>query len=122
MDCIFQPLMNEYPDAIDVYMDDIFIRTSPDLELHREIVHKVLNLLEKESFFLKPSKCKFEHASIEYLGIHIEKGVIHIDTTKRDGLADWPQRLHTMKQVCSTLGVLGYQQPFIRDFTKLAKY
>jgi hypothetical protein len=108
MDCIFQPLMNEYPDAIDVYMDDIFIKTGPDIELHREIVHKVLDLLEKESFFLKLSKCKFEQTSIDYLGICIEKGVIHIDPTKRDGLANWPQKLHTVKQVCSTLGVLGY--------------
>jgi hypothetical protein len=113
--------MNEYLDAINVYMDDIFIKTGPDLELHREIVHKVLDLLEKESFFLKPSKCKFEQTSIDYLGICIEKGVIHIDPTKRDGLADWPQKLHTVKQVHSTLGVLGYQRPFIQDFTKLAK-
>jgi hypothetical protein len=51
--------------------------------------------------------------SIDYLGICIEKGIIHIDPTKRDGLADWPQKLHTVKQVCSTLEVLGYQQPFI---------
>jgi hypothetical protein len=121
MDRIFQPLMNEYPDAIDVYMDDIFVKTGPDLELHWEIVHKVLDLLEKESFFLKPSKCKFEQTSIDYLGICIEKGVICIDPTKRDGLADWLQRLHMVKQVRSTLGVLGYQWPFIWDFAKLAK-
>jgi hypothetical protein len=82
--------MNEYPDAIDVYMDDIFIKTGPDLKLHCEIVHKVLDLLEKESFFLKPSKCKFKQTSIDYLGICIEKGVIRIDPAKRDGLTDWP--------------------------------
>jgi hypothetical protein len=121
MDCIFQPLMNEYSNDIDVYMDDIFIKTHPDLELHREIMYKVLDLLEKELFFLKPSKCKFKQQSIDYLGICIEKGVIHIDPTKRDGLADWPQNLHTVKQVHNTLGVLGYQQPFIQDFAKLAK-
>jgi hypothetical protein len=56
--------MNKYPDAIDVYIDDIFIKTGLDLELHREIVHKVLNLLEKESFLLKPSKCKFEQLAL----------------------------------------------------------
>ena len=51
----------------------------------------------------------------------MEKGIIRIDPTKRDGLANWPQTLHTIKQVRSTLGVLGYQQPFIKDFAKLAK-
>jgi hypothetical protein len=43
-----------------VYMDNILIATTNNLPLHRRIVHDVLDLLERESFFLKPSKCKFE--------------------------------------------------------------
>jgi hypothetical protein len=34
MDCIFQLLMNKYPDAINIYMDNIFVKTGPDLKLH----------------------------------------------------------------------------------------
>ena len=113
MDRIFQPLKNRYPGMLYVYMDDILVATPDDLKLHREIVHAVLEILEQESFFLKPSKCHFEQRSIDYLGIRVEKGVIRIDPTKRDGLADWPRMLHTVKQVHSTLGILGYQRPFI---------
>jgi hypothetical protein len=74
-----------------------------------------------ESFFLKPSKCKFERSSINYLGIVISDGAISIDPTKHDGLATWLEQLATMKQIHSTLGVFGYQRPFIRGFANIAK-
>ena len=37
------------------------------------------------------------------------------------GIRDWPHRLKDVKQVRSTLGVLGYQRPFIRNFAKIAQ-
>jgi hypothetical protein len=72
-------------------------------------VHEVLDLLEAESFFLKLVKCKFEQQSIDYLGIVVTKGAVQIDPTKQNGLAVWPRWLTSVKQVHSTLGVLGYQ-------------
>jgi hypothetical protein len=104
-----------------VYMDDILIATRDDLPLHCCIVHDVLDLLEAESFFLKPSKCKFQRSSINYLGIVVSNGAISIDLTKCDGLATWPEQLATVKQVRSTLSVFGYQQLFIHGFTDIAK-
>jgi RNase H-like domain found in reverse transcriptase len=77
--------------------------------------------LEAESFFLKPSKCKFECASIDYLGIVVSNGAISIDPTKHNGLATWPKQLSMVKQVHSTLGVFGYQCPFIWGFADIAK-
>jgi Reverse transcriptase (RNA-dependent DNA polymerase) len=76
MDCIFQPLKNKYPGMIFVYIDDILIVTIKDQVLHEQIVHKVLELLEKELFFLKLTKCKFEQESIEYLGVVVKDGTI----------------------------------------------
>jgi Reverse transcriptase (RNA-dependent DNA polymerase)/RNase H-like domain found in reverse transcriptase len=121
MDHLFRPLKDKYLGMLFVYMDDILIATNDDLPFHRQIVHDVLNLLEDESFFLKPSKCKFECSSIDYLGIVISNGAISINPTKRNGLATWPEQLATMKQVRSTLGVFGYQRPFIRGFAHIAK-
>ena len=112
-DRIFARLKNKYPGYIFCYMDDILIGTPNDLKLHQKIVHEVLDLLEKESIFLKPSKCEFEKDSIEFLGIKVEKGKIMIDPTKRKGLAKWPKVLKSVKEIRSTLGVLGYQRPFI---------
>ena len=55
------------------------------------------------------------------MGIMVTDGTIHIDPTKRKGLANWPQVLTMLKQVWSTLGVLGYQQLFIKGFMVIAK-
>jgi Reverse transcriptase (RNA-dependent DNA polymerase) len=76
MDRIFQKLCNKYPGMVFVYMDDILVATTMDKALHRQIMHKVLELLEKESFFLKPSKCKFKQESIDYLGVIVSKGTV----------------------------------------------
>jgi RNase H-like domain found in reverse transcriptase/Reverse transcriptase (RNA-dependent DNA polymerase) len=121
MDRLFRPLKDKYLGMLFVYMDDILIATADDLPLHWRIVHDILDLLEAESFFLKLSKCKFERASIDYLGIVVSNGAISIDPTKWDGLATWPEQLTTVKQVRSTLGVFGYQRPFIWGFTDIAK-
>jgi RNase H-like domain found in reverse transcriptase len=40
---------------------------------------------------------------------------------KHDSLATWPEQLSTVKQVHSTLGVFGYQRPFIQGFADIAK-
>jgi Reverse transcriptase (RNA-dependent DNA polymerase) len=120
MDRVFQKLRNKYPGMVFVYMDDILIATSMDYTLHCEIVHQVLELLEAESFFLKPSKCKFEQTMIDYLGIVVSKGMVKIDPTKQNGITAWPRWLTSVKQVRSTLGVLGYQHPFIPGFAHLA--
>jgi RNase H-like domain found in reverse transcriptase len=40
---------------------------------------------------------------------------------KRDSLATWPEQLSSVKQVHSTLGIFGYQRPFIRGFANIAK-
>jgi Reverse transcriptase (RNA-dependent DNA polymerase)/RNase H-like domain found in reverse transcriptase len=121
MDRLFCPLKDKYPGMLFMYMDDILIATTDDVPLHQRIVHDVLDLLEAESFFLKPSKCKFECISIDYLGIVVSNGAISIDPMKRDGLATWPKQLATIKQVCSTLGVFRYQRPFIRSFADITK-
>jgi RNase H-like domain found in reverse transcriptase/Reverse transcriptase (RNA-dependent DNA polymerase) len=121
MDRLFRPLKDKYPGMLFVYMDDILIATADDLPLHQRIVHDVLDLLKAESFFLKLSKCKFEHTSIDYLGIVVSNSTISIDLMKCDSLSTWPEQLATVKQVRSMLGIFRYQCPFIRGFADIAK-
>ncbi len=89
MNRMFRCLTNKYPTKLFIYMDDILITTGGDLPRHQQIVHEVLDLLEEESYFLKPSKCVFEQPQIEYLGIIINGDHIKIDPVKADGLHDW---------------------------------
>ena len=76
MDRIFTKIKNCYPGCIFVYMNDILIATNDDKELHEQIVHKVLKLLEEEDFHLKLNKCLFHQQSIDYLDIRIEGGKV----------------------------------------------
>ena len=109
MERIFRPLTQKYPTHLFVYMDDVLIATGEDLDLHRQIVHEVLDLFKRESYFLRPAKCDFEQRQITYLGVVIKGNNITIDPAKTEGLSEWPRELKTVKEVCSVLGVLGYQ-------------
>ena len=121
MDRILRPLKLKYPYMIFVYMDNILIATPNDPTLHRQIVHEVLDLLERESFFLKPQKCAFEQTRVKYLGLLLDGETLCIDPSKIAGIAKWPHVLKSVKEVRSTLGVLGYHRTFIPGFADIAR-
>ena len=100
-------------------MDDILIATGADKEFHQQIVHTVLDLLAREDFYLKLSKCLFHQGSIDYLGICIDGGHIKIDPTKLHGLADWREVLQNVHKVRSTLGAFGYNRPFVPGYSNI---
>jgi hypothetical protein len=100
-------------------VDDVLVAMDSNLERHQQIVHEVLNLLAKESYFLRPAKCSFEQTSLTYLGIIVDGNKLLPDPKKTSVLKDWPRTLNTVKQVCSILGVLGYQRPFIPDYANI---
>jgi hypothetical protein len=72
------------------YMDNVLIATGDDLQLHRQIVHEVLDLFESESLFCKLTKCHFEQRSITYLGLIVQEGTILINLAKTNDLLAWP--------------------------------
>jgi len=121
MNRMFREMKMRYPNELFVYMDNILIATNDDLVRHQQIVHQVLDKLEEESYFLQPTKCEFEKEKVNYLGVIISRERIHIDPVKVEGLKNWPQKLDTLKQVRSTLGILGYQRPFIPGFAHITQ-
>src|SRR5712672_693497 len=90
-------------------------------ELHMEICHMFFDILEKHSLYLKPAKCKFFQMEVNYLGIHVKNGELMIDPAKLAGIRDWPTTLKNVKEVRSTLGLLGYHRPWILNFSKITK-
>ena len=113
----------KYPENVVNLMDDWVIGTSntPEgLQLHREIVHFILELFELHSYFLKLSKCIFEQDHIDFLGFQIHAGCARIDPVRIDSIRQWPEDLKNKKEICQFLGVMGYQCPFIVNFAKLA--
>jgi Reverse transcriptase (RNA-dependent DNA polymerase) len=112
----FADVLQKYPTEVFNYMDDFAVATkkSPEgLERHRKICHELLDIMEKQSYFLKLSKCQFEQPKMDVLGWLVEDGNVKIDPAKVAGIAEWPRELKSVKEVRSTLGVLGYQRPFI---------
>ena len=120
----FRALLQKYPDNLGNYMDDWWVAT-PDGEegtkLHKEIVHAFLDRMEECSYFLKPKKCQFEKDHMEILGWLVGGGTVRIDPTKVKGISEWPRNLKSVHEVRSTLGILGYQHPFIQGFAAIAK-
>jgi RNase H-like domain found in reverse transcriptase/Reverse transcriptase (RNA-dependent DNA polymerase) len=118
-----QPMYKEFPvNHFKHYMDNCIIGTEPgEEELHRQMMHCLLELLEQHSYFLKPAKCKFEQTSTTFLGMQLRNGEIAMDLSKIARVKDWPETLETIKDVQSTLGVFSFQRPFIQGFAQIAK-
>ena len=64
-----------------VYLDDILIFTD-NLEEHRAIVKRVLEILRRHKLYLRPEKCSFEKQSVDYLGTIVGSGELKMDPTK----------------------------------------
>ena len=118
MNAIFQEEIHE--GWLIVYMDNMLIATNDNLTYHQKCVHRVLTKLAHFDLFLKLEKCVFEQKHIEFLGVILQHGTIHMDPTKAQGVADWPQ-LTTVTNVWSFLGFTGFYRYFISNYSKIAK-
>jgi Reverse transcriptase (RNA-dependent DNA polymerase) len=88
MDAIFAEELRE--GWLVIYMDDMLITTDDDMQFHERCVHRVLTKLVEHNLYLKPEKCVFEQCRIDFLGVVLQHGTIHMDPTKTQGVADWP--------------------------------
>jgi hypothetical protein len=109
MNDILRDLINE--GKVIVYLDDILIFTE-DLEEHRRLVRRVLQVLQDNRLYLKPEKCDFEKTEIEYLGVIISHNLMKMDPVKIKGVMEWPEP-STVKQVQAFLGFTNFYQRFI---------
>jgi hypothetical protein len=100
---------------LSVYMDNIAIHTKPcsdesdsqHRKRHETLTHQVLQKLQDNDLYLKPSKCEFAKAEIEYLGVIIGKNQMRMDPSKLDSVRQWkpPWNLTEVRQF---LGFTGY--------------
>jgi hypothetical protein len=104
------------------YMDDCLVAMADsELMLHHRMNHCLLDIFEEHLYFLKPSKCEFERTEIDFVGVRLGNGQITINPSKIAGIKEWPRTLKSVKEVRSTLGILGFQWPFIPGFAHIAK-
>jgi hypothetical protein len=58
---------------------------------------------------------------MEILGWLVGGGRVHINLAKVKGISKWPRTLQSVEEVRKTLGVLGYQCPFIQGFASIVR-
>ena len=120
----FQSLMNLiFADLIAagkvaVYLDNILI-FSLDLAEHCKVVKDVLQQLQDNDLYLQPEKCKFEKQEVEYLGLLISEGRVHMDPVKVAAVWDWPTP-RSIWDVCRFLGFANFYHRFIHNFARIA--
>jgi hypothetical protein len=115
----FQKAMNStlYPllrKCVLVFFDDILLY-SKSYEDHLVHLELVLELLRKEQWSVKLSKCSFASREISYLGYVIIEKAVATCPDKVNVVQNWHAPT-SVKELRSFLGLVGYYRKFIRHF------
>jgi Reverse transcriptase (RNA-dependent DNA polymerase) len=130
----FQTMMNSIfskeiaEQWLTVYMNNMAIHMKKEagetklqhILCHRSYVSRVLAKLLENNLFLKPEKCTFEQLSIEFLGVRVSEGTVHMDDVKVEKVHKWLPPTN-VTEVHKFLGFTGYYRYFIKDYSKIAK-
>ena len=93
------------------FFDDILIFSKTLVE-HVQHLWQVLELLKRDQWKVKHSKCEFGQRQLSYLGhVIIERGVA-TDSSKIEAVENWVTP-RDVKGVRSILGLLGYYRRFV---------
>ncbi|GKC00700.1 putative reverse transcriptase domain-containing protein [Tanacetum coccineum] len=80
----------------------------------------ILDLLKKEKLYAKFSKCEFWLKEVQFLGHVVNRDGIHVDPSKVESVKNW-KTPESSTEIRSFLGLAGYYQRFIENFSKIAK-
>ena len=120
----FQALMNQVfsdylREFILVFFDDILVYNR-NLELHKQHLQTVMQILRDNRLYAKQSKCAFGVEKVDYLGHVISAEGISTDPTKIRAMQEWPTPKN-LKALRGFLGLTGYYRRFIRGYGTVSK-
>ena len=101
------------------FFDDILV-FNKTLQDHAEHLRQVFELLSRDQWKVKRSKCSFGQQRITYLGHVINADGVATDPTKIEAVTAWPTPTN-VKEVRQFLGLAGYYRRFVRQFGILAR-
>ncbi|XP_019103885.1 uncharacterized mitochondrial protein AtMg00860-like [Beta vulgaris subsp. vulgaris] len=121
---IFMDQMNrsfhEYLDiCVVVFIDDILVYSKDEKE-HEKHLRLVLDVLRKQKWFAKLSKCEFWLKEVAFLGHVINKEGVKMDHAKIKVVFEW-ESPKNVTEVRSFLGLAGYYRSFVQDFSNIAE-
>jgi hypothetical protein len=106
-------------DFIVVFLDDILIYSKSEKE-HERHLSLVLEALRKNRFYSKMMKCAFRLSEVSFLGHVINQHGISVDPKNVATVVKW-QRPSNVTEIHSFLGLVGYYQHFVQDFSIITK-
>ncbi|CAO2191183.1 unnamed protein product [Urochloa humidicola] len=116
MNTTLTPLLRK---CVLVFFDDILIY-SRSYEEHLQHIELVLQLLRRDQWKVKMSKCSFAQRQINYLGHIISQHGVSTDPSKVSAVMDWPIPVN-VKELRGFLGLAGYYRKFVKHFGIIAK-
>jgi len=111
---VFKPYLDQF---VLVFMDDILVHSRTPEE-HASYLREVLVVLRKNKLYAKLSKCEFWLEKVAFLGHIVCKEGSSIYPQKIEVVTQWPKPKNVM-EIRSFLGLAGYYQKFIRDFSRI---
>ena len=111
---VFQPYLDQF---VLVFVDGILIYSQSEWE-HEDHLRIVLQLLRDHQLYAKFSKCKFWLTEVRFLGQVVSASGVSVDPEKVEVVMSW-ERLKSIFEICSFLGLAGYYRRFIEDFSRL---
>ena len=102
-----------------VFFDDILIYSST-LTKHLQHLRMVFEVLLKDEWKIKLSKCSFAQTQISYLGHTISAQGVGTDPKKVQAITEWPTPANA-KELRSFLGLAGYYKKFVKHFGIISK-
>ena len=116
MNDVFRSMLGKH---VLVYLDDILI-FSKTLDEHQRHLREVLEILRRERFYAKLSKCTFCSAELEYLGHLVGEHGIKVDPRKVAGVVEWPPPTD-VSRLRSFLGLANYFRRFIQGYSSMVQ-
>jgi hypothetical protein len=102
-----------------VFFDDILIYSSTFAD-HLNHIRLMFELLGKDQWKLKLSKCPFAQRQISYLGHTISEAGVGTDPAKVNAIQQWPVPAN-IKELRGFLGLARYYRKFVRHFGIIVK-
>jgi hypothetical protein len=114
MNSIFKPFLRKF---VLVFFYDILIYRKSWKD-HVQHVDKVLQLLNEQQLYAKPSKCFFGVKEVEYLGHIVSHEGVNVDPNKIKAMMDWsiPKTLNNLRVF---LGLASYYRKFVRNYGRI---
>lgn len=80
----------------------------------------MLEVLRKEQFFAKLSKCSFGQSKVEYLGHIITVEGVSTDPSKIEAMTNWP-RDKSLRALRGFWGLSSYYKRFVRSYGVISR-